>query len=125
MPENHLTPAMAPVDLVLAHLECCPRCRAVPGILCPIGKATMLRASAETAARILRSSPPRRRWWESRRVRGRLQPRFGMLFFILGGAVLAKTGAPPAVVWFVTACACGWAVDHGQEHDLPRDPDGT
>lgn len=59
------------------------------------------------------------RWLVSRKNHSRLAPRIGAALFLFAGLGLACTGASGALVWLVTACAAGWAIEHGEESHLP------
>jgi hypothetical protein len=62
------------------------------------------------------------RWLVSRKNPSRLAPRIGMGLFLLAGLWLARTGASSMLVWFMTGCAVGWAIEHGEESHLPKLP---
>jgi hypothetical protein len=57
------------------------------------------------------------RWLLSRKHPNRLAPRIGAALFLLGGLLFAVADASPKLVWFITACAVGWAIEHGEESD--------
>jgi hypothetical protein len=59
------------------------------------------------------------RWLVSRKNPSRLAPRIGAALFLFAGLWFACTGASGALVWFVTACAAGFAIEHGEESHLP------
>jgi hypothetical protein len=59
------------------------------------------------------------RWLVSRKNPSRPAPRLVAAFFLFAGLGLACNGASGALVWLVTACAAGWAIEHGEESHLP------